>query len=385
MSRGLLAVIDLGSFTLIGVGLGFVVLWAIDRSRVHTLRYAGMIAFCFAANVALSLNADVALMSSIHGILLPIGFVLLAEGLLRRSGQRLGRVTAVAVVAVLAALVWYFAYVTPLLVGRIITQNLGVAVLLIWTAARLRASARPRLTDRVTLSATAVLSAALLANVVLAVLSGLPRDLTSDAAIDAFAGSLAVVGITVVSAVVLPTAVVALLAVSAVDLVEDLRFERDCDQLTGLLNRRGFTEQAETALRDATSCALILADLDFFKEVNDGLGHAGGDLALENFAEVLRTAPDIGQVTGRVGGEEFAVLAPDIGAAEAVDFAESIRARLAAMIVSYNGARASLTASFGVATARAPFSLPDLMDAADSALYDAKANGRDCTAVRERR
>ncbi len=84
-----------------------------------------------------------------------------------------------------------------------------------------------------------MLSAALLANVVLAVLSELPRDLTSDADIDAIAGSLAVVGITVVSAVVLPTAVVALLAVSAVDLVEDLRFERDCDQLTGLLNRRG--------------------------------------------------------------------------------------------------------------------------------------------------
>ncbi len=103
----------------------------------------------FAANVALSLNAGVALTSSVHGILLPIGFVLLAEGLLRRSGQRLGRVAAISVVVVLAALVWYFAYVTPpLLVGRIITQNLGIAVLLMWTAARLRASARPRLTDR---------------------------------------------------------------------------------------------------------------------------------------------------------------------------------------------------------------------------------------------
>ncbi|MDZ4269922.1 MAG: GGDEF domain-containing protein, partial [Mycobacterium sp.] len=308
MSRGLLAVIDLGSFTLIGVGVGFVVLWAIDRSRVHTLCYAGMIAFCFAANVALSLNADVALMSSAHGILLPIGFVLLAEGLLRRSGQRLGRVTAITVVVVLAAPVWYFAYVTPLLAGRIVTQNLGIAVLLMWTAARLRASARPCLTDRVTLSATALLSAALLANGVLAVLSELPRDLTSDAAIDAFAGSLAAVGITVVSAVVLPTAVVALLAASAVDLVEDLRFERDCDQLTGLLNRRGFTERAGTALRDATSCALILADLDFFKEVNDGLGHVAGDELLKSIAARLAGSLRSSDTVARVGGDEFVLV-----------------------------------------------------------------------------
>jgi diguanylate cyclase (GGDEF)-like protein len=176
---------------------------------------------------------------------------------------------------------------------------------------------------------------------------------------------------------------VAYLAAIAVDMVGDLRFERDHDELTGLLNRRGFTERAEITLRDAASGAVILADLDFFKEVNDELGHAGGDFALTTFAELLRSAPDIGQVTARVGGEEFAVLAPNIGASEAFAFAESVRAGLVARIISYGGADTSLTASFGVATATAPVSLTELMDAADRALYDAKAMGRNCTALRQ--
>ena len=75
MSQGLFAVIDLGSFTLIGIGLGFVVLWLIDRSRVHALLFAAAILFWFASNWVLSLSGDIALSSSIHGILLPIGFV----------------------------------------------------------------------------------------------------------------------------------------------------------------------------------------------------------------------------------------------------------------------------------------------------------------------
>lgn len=382
MSRGLLAVIDLGSFTLLGLGLGFVVLWIIDRSRVHALLFAAMILLCFVSNWALSLGGDIALASSIHGILLPVGFVLLADGLLRQSGQRLGPVTAMVVVAVLATGVWYFAYVTPTVAGRIITQNLGVGFLLLSTAARVWTACRRRPSDLLVVVATLLLSTTLFVNVVLALFSDLPRDLTTDAAIDRFAESPVAVGITITSALILPMAMAAYLAAIALDMVADLRFERDRDELTGLLNRRGFTERADVTLRKATYAALILADLDFFKDVNDELGHAGGDFALKTFAEVLGSAPDIDQVAGRVGGEEFAVLAPNAGSREAFVFAESVRTRLAAKTISYGGASTSLTASFGVATAAAPTSLAELMDAADRALYDAKAMGRNCTALR---
>ncbi len=383
MSQGLLAVIDFGSFTLIGIGLAFVVLWAIDRSRVHALLYAASILCCFASNWVLSFNGDVALLSSIHGILLPIGFVLLADGLLRQYGKQLGCVTAIVVVVVLAAGVWCFAYVAPMVTGRIITQNLCLGLLLSLTTARVWTAYRRRPSDLLVVIAIVLLSTGMFGNVVLALFSDLPRELTTDAAIDQFAKSPVVIGITGVSAVILPMALVALLAAIAVDIVGDLRFERDRDDLTGLLNRRGFTQRAENILRSASSGALILADLDFFKEVNDELGHAGGDFALTTFSELLRTAPDIGQVTGRVGGEEFAVLAPNASIREAYAFAESVRARLAATSISYGSTSTWLTASFGVATATAPVSLPELMDAADRALYDAKAMGRNCTAHRQ--
>lgn len=385
MSEGLFALIDFGSFTLIGIGFGFVVLFMIDRSRSHALLFAAAILFLFASNWALSLSGDVALSSAMHGILLPIGFVLFADGLLRRSGERLESYAAVVVIVALASMVWYFAYVSPTVAGRIITQNLCLGILLLFTAARLWMRRGRRRSDQLTVIATAVLAVGLFTNVILVPFSALPLDLSTDATVDHFAKSPVALGITVVGVMILPAVMLALLAVTVVDMVGDLRFERDCDELTGLLNRRGFTERAEATLRKAASAAIILADLDFFKEVNDALGHAGGDFALTAFAELLRSAPDIGQVTGRIGGEEFAVLAPNASAGEAFVVAETIRSRLATQTISYGGAETSLTASFGVASATAPVSLPELIDSADRALYEAKAQGRNCTAVHKPR
>ncbi|CAN3129296.1 diguanylate cyclase [Mycobacterium sp. smrl_JER01] len=382
MSRGLFGLIDLASFTLIGLALGFVVLWVIDRGRIHALLYAATIVLLFASNWVLTLGADIALASSIHAILVSTGFVLLADGMLRQAGERLGCLAAITVVGALSVGTWYFAYVAPALVGRVVIQNLCLGLLLLVTAARVWKACRRRPFDRLMVSTILLLATGLVVNVVLALVSGLPSELTTDTAMDQFAASPVGLGITMVSVAIIPITMAALLAAIAVDMVADLRRERDCDELTGLLNRRGFTEQADLTLRSAASGALILADLDFFKDVNDELGHAGGDFALATFAEVLRSAPDIGQVTGRVGGEEFAVLAPNAGSREAFTFAESLRARLAATTISYGGVYVSLTASFGVATATEPVSLPELMDAADRALYDAKAMGRNCTAHR---
>jgi diguanylate cyclase (GGDEF)-like protein len=382
VGRDWLVVVNLGSFAMVGVALVLVVLWGIDRDRVHPLFYAGMIATYFAATLSLSLNADIALLASIHGVLFPIAFVLLADGLLRRSGQRLGLAMAASFVAVMAAAVWYFAYVSPLMVGRIITQNLGAGVLLLFVTTKLRTSVR-RLSDRATVIATTTLGLSLVVNVVLAAFADVPREITTDAEMDSYLASPLEVGLIIASAVLLPALLVTLLAVTVADLVADLRFQRDRDELTGLLNRRGFLEHAEQTLSRSPASTLVLADLDFFKGVNDTLGHAGGDFALMTFARVLRAAPDVGQVSGRIGGEEFAVLLPNASSLSAIEFAENVRERLAAQSVSYGGASASVTASFGVATAKPPMSLPALMDAADRALYEAKARGRNCTAVRE--
>lgn len=276
---------------------------------------------------------------------------------------------------------WFFAYASPSLVGRIVTQNLVGGLLLLAVAARLARHRSRRVPDRVVLGAVLAFGGALLVNVALAAVSTVPREITDDAELDAYLSTPLAWGLIIATALVLPTAMVAVLAATIIDLVEELRQQRDRDQLTGLLNRRGFIEQAEAALRRSPTSALILADLDFFKGVNDELGHAGGDRALVVFAEVLSLTRSDAQVAGLLGGEEFALLLPDHSTAEAADVAESIRRRVSSRPLSYGGSSTSVTASFGVATAEQPTSLATLLDAADRALYRAKALGRNCTAV----
>lgn len=150
------------------------------------------------------------------------------------------------------------------------------------------------------------------------------------------------------------------------------------DRLTGLLNRTALesrvaelTQQAPTL---GTDVALVLADIDHFKDVNDGHGHAVGDAVLADVGAVLRRELRAFDLTYRVGGEEFAVLLPGADGPAATALAE----RLAAAIRDGGLAGLPVTVSFGVAVARAgAFAWDDLYRRADAALYRAKADGRD--------
>lgn len=153
------------------------------------------------------------------------------------------------------------------------------------------------------------------------------------------------------------------------------------DELTGLANRRQgdralATELARTARLGGT-VGLILTDLDDFKAVNDMHGHQTGDLVLRAFADtLLETVREI-DVSVRWGGEEFAVVLPGTDAEDAAQVAERIRTGLAQRpLVSADGARLHVTASFGVASGGgvAP---EELVGAADDALYRAKRAGKD--------
>jgi diguanylate cyclase (GGDEF)-like protein len=158
------------------------------------------------------------------------------------------------------------------------------------------------------------------------------------------------------------------------------------DELTGLLNRRGFNGRIEEELRrtqrKAESLALLLVDIDDFKRYNDGFGHPAGDAALYAVARVirgsLRRAADVGC---RIGGEEFAVLLPETDDQGAIDVAERIRHGVERLGIM-QGADARhrvLTVSVGVAsTSRHPGSdALELTRRADRGLYAAKNAGRD--------
>jgi len=147
------------------------------------------------------------------------------------------------------------------------------------------------------------------------------------------------------------------------------------DPLTGLHNRWGFDEKFR--LITAREGALVYADIDRFKNLNDTLGHPAGDAALVHFARIIREQIRTDDVAGRIGGEEFAVWLPvtslDLGA----KIAERIRIKLGTTAWDWRGRQWPLSASFGVAACpETSSSLDNLPAQADSALYLAKRSGR---------
>jgi diguanylate cyclase (GGDEF)-like protein len=150
----------------------------------------------------------------------------------------------------------------------------------------------------------------------------------------------------------------------------------ETDELTRLPNRRSL----DHALRDwgpGEAGALLCVDLDFFKHVNDSHGHAAGDAALKHLARIFRRALRDGDVAARIGGEEFAIWLPNTPLAPALEVAERIRAAVQASALPWAGQELKLTCSVGVSAFPETVSDPgNLFTAADSALYQAKAAGR---------
>ena len=155
------------------------------------------------------------------------------------------------------------------------------------------------------------------------------------------------------------------------------------DSLTSLLNRRGFEELFETELerarRSGRPLSVIVGDLDAFKAVNDRFGHAAGDRALERLSEILQTVKRRIDTAARIGGEEFAVIAPDTDHHAAYILAERMRREVRD---TFRSEPFPLTISLGIATfPRHGGTAEALIGGADEALYAAKKLGRDRTVV----
>lgn len=158
------------------------------------------------------------------------------------------------------------------------------------------------------------------------------------------------------------------------------------DVLTGLSNRREFEDrfanELERSVRSGQPMGLVVLDLDWFKEVNDRFGHGAGDRALRTVSAVLGEQTRRIDMVARLGGEEFAVVAPDAGEEETYRLAERLRRSVKTAFADH--AR-PLTASCGVATFPASGgAASDLLRAADRALYAAKDLGRDRSIVYRR-
>ncbi len=195
-----------------------------------------------------------------------------------------------------------------------------------------------------------------------------------------------------VIAVVIPMLIVPIVSGPLVGLIfqisqleTEMRVLATYDGLTKLLNRRVFLGRAEYAFsiakREKQSFSILAVDLDFFKRVNDQYGHTAGDAVLAAFGNLVRKISRDSDIAGRVGGEEFTFFLPNTTASEAAFFAERLHAAVKETVVHHMGVPIRFTVSVGLAafTGNNTSSLDSLLQFADSALYEAKNNGRNRT------
>jgi len=162
---------------------------------------------------------------------------------------------------------------------------------------------------------------------------------------------------------------------------EQMRHFAEHDGLTGLFNHRIIVErlrgEVERSQRDGTPLAIILVDLDYFKHINDAMGHVAGDMTLRETGAIFQRSVRSYDWVGRYGGEEFLLILPGSNLDAARARAEQLRTTLQEAQLGEGEKTFSVTASFGVA-AGFPRDYDEMIQIADAALYRAKNNGRNC-------
>ncbi len=158
------------------------------------------------------------------------------------------------------------------------------------------------------------------------------------------------------------------------------------DSLTGMQVRRTFVEETNYVLRLAARQGLeftiLIVDLDHFKKINDQYGHIAGDRVLESFGAIMRQVSRESDLTGRLGGEEFAVFLPATTAENAYYFAERLHKAVREAVTVWNGIPIKYTVSIGLAHfPQALDTIGKALSVADKALYSAKKKGRNQTVV----
>ena len=167
---------------------------------------------------------------------------------------------------------------------------------------------------------------------------------------------------------------------------EELRFQATHDVLTGIWNRGALLDllqrEIERARRSQSPTGLLMLDLDHFKTVNDTYGHLAGDVVLREVARRISEVVRSYDLVGRYGGEEFLVVLPGCDKDRALQSAERIRSVIAENPVLAAGAEILVTASIGVTvTTVSTVAEKEILAIADTALYQAKSAGRNCTAA----
>lgn len=363
-----------------GIGLlfaiAFFLLWLNRRER-----YVAYAAGAYTASALAFLIQDVGPVLPMELQRLPanLGFlatgVLFAAAIIKRYALPVPWRTMGVTVAVSITVFLWFLLGQPDIAARILSISIGAGIIAAMVVRALWPIDKPYLIDRVLfwVAALSALNLIIRPIVLLSLVGGFDNYV-------GFQQSVYWTTVQFSQAMVSIVAAISLMVAVAIDQISELRRQVDDDNLSGLLNRRGFEAQAGAALRrcidEDRPVALMIADLDHFKSINDNHGHAVGDAIIAAFGAHVRLIGPPGMIAGRIGGEEFALLVPGAGIEAARRLAEAVRKGLAAACADRIPARLCPTTSIGIAIGAPGTSLSALMADADQALYEAKRTGR---------
>ncbi len=363
-----------------GIGLlfaiAFFLLWLNRRER-----YVAYAAGAYTASALAFLIQDVGPVLPMELQRLPanLGFlatgVLFAAAIIKRYDLPIPwRAMSVTVAVSITVFLW-FLIGQPDIAARILSVSVGAGIIAAMIVRSLWPIDKPYLIDRVLfwVAALSALNLIIRPIVLLSFVGGFDNYV-------GFQQSVYWTTVQFSQAMVSIVAAISLMVAVAIDQINELRRQVDDDNLSGLLNRRGFEAQANTALRSCIdedcAVALMIADLDHFKSINDNHGHAVGDAIIAAFGAHVRLIGPPGMIAGRIGGEEFALLVPGAGIEAARRLAEAVRKGLAAACADRIPAKLCPTTSIGIAIGAPGTGLSALMADADQALYEAKRTGR---------
>ncbi|MEH6683233.1 MAG: diguanylate cyclase [Qipengyuania sp.] len=356
----------------------FLVLWRRGRMGDYVLAFAGAY-FFFGLGFLATHAVDPGQWYVFHLTqgLYSLGSVVAVWGAARRMGQPIS-LTGLGIVYLLSATTLAVAVaLSSQTEPRLYIVNAGYAVMFLMGALAMLQAQRRTAIDTLVILLFAVSSAQFLIRPVLTLL--LAGGSEASAYRESIYYSVLSVAVTIQS---LMTAVT-LVGACVYDQIKAVREQAEVDGLTGLRTRRAFeqdvVELLERAKQECLPVSLVVADIDHFKAVNDVWGHQVGDHAIAQFGQIITGTIRDSDLAGRIGGEEFCILAWNCDETAAVTMAERIRAKFAHTQVEGMPDDHRLTASFGAAGRIEGEGYGRLFARTDAALYRAKEGGRNRT------
>ncbi len=360
--------------------LMFFGVWRLERTRPHLGLFG-----CAFLLVALGtfvqvifVPADIGQNAVLSAVLYVAGVLFFSHGVLIRSGRKLPYwFHALFMIAIVGSTFYYY-YIERNLFYRIYIINLGIGAIFLATALQARFLLRGHSGDKLLFWLILALGLHFFPRTIMTA-----ERMATSPVIEFSAGSFWLVLQFTISVIGVITGI-GLLAVTFMDMIAELRKERDTDSLTGLANRRLFSRHVETMMGRGRSLekpmCFAMIDVDHFKLYNDVYGHAAGDEALKHVAGTIKaTLRHSEDMAARIGGEEFALFFYDCTTEQAGQLLERLREQIAALKIEHEGSLASgvLTISVGVAELENNEDFESLYRRADVSLYSSKATGRD--------